>query len=95
MPEELPLSTDTTEALWSWYRTYSDLAHWSDHGGLDDLDWRLLEEEGLRLWIAVRAELEPSCHVSYSSVLFDETFAHPDEYARIVGDERARVTRRL
>ncbi|MBX3469620.1 MAG: hypothetical protein KF878_22340 [Planctomycetes bacterium] len=93
VPEELSLSADTVAALWSWYGAYSDLAHWSSDRGddLHDLDWRLIEEEGLRQWSQVRAELGPSYHVYYSSLLFDETFAHPDEYERIAGDERTRL----
>jgi hypothetical protein len=89
-PAELPLASRTIDALWRWYTRYSERAH--AHGehasALDrDVDWRLLEEEGLGLWRSVRDELGPSWTVAYHSSRMHETFATPAEYARAAAPE--------
>lgn len=93
-PEELPLSPSTVEALRRWYRSFSDLyLRDGPRGEHDDVDWRLIEEEGVRLWRVLLGELGPGVRVYYYSELFHETFATPEEYERVVGDERSRATR--
>jgi hypothetical protein len=85
-PESLPLSGSTVGALWTWHKRWSTLFLIPDDQGTDlldrEVDWRLLEREGLELWSWVRKELGPSYQVFFHSAIDSLTFATPEEYAR-------------
>jgi hypothetical protein len=89
--EELPLTPSTIEALWRLNKAFWDYQEGPDP--VDPVDELLVEEEGLRLWQVVRDELGPSYHVTYCSVLHGD-FETPEEYERVVGDERRRPYKR-
>ena len=88
-PESLPLSAKTVKALWAWYGRWGTLFLHDDDAmqtPLDkEVDWRLLEEEGVSLWRRVRDELAGRFDVLYYSEIRHSNFNSPEDYNRLLG----------
>ncbi len=77
-PVSLPLLDATVEGLWDWHRAFSSM-NFSDTDQPLDIDVKLLDERGVAIWQAVRAELDGQFQVYYHSLRFNETFRVPED----------------
>jgi hypothetical protein len=84
-PGALPLSDDTIADLMRWQAKWDAVYNAEDpaeSGFVSKQEAAAFEQEGIRLWMQVRHELEPNYDVAYHSIYHHRTLDHPDELTR-------------
>ncbi len=77
-PSTLPLSKETVSELEDWYKLWLKLTN--DEGEILDIDMKLFDERGVKIWQKVQRELGDQYKVTYYSHKYNDTFASIQEY---------------
>lgn len=86
-PATLPLKPETIHRLMAWSDAYDDILNEDDpaaSGFNSQAEENAFEEEGIRIWLQLRQELENEYEVGYMSQKLGKHFMNPSELLTLV-----------